>query len=311
MRTSHLTASFSALSALLAIACSSSSGSSVSNDQAAADVAKAFCQIYDSCADPYIQITYGNEPACEARFKIAVVPTLAANGTGATAGQYESCSADLAKTSCDDLLSRNLPKSCQTVAGTLADGTACGADAQCQGRLCRLANNSNCGACSSIVAAGGACDTDGECDVGLACANKVCTAYGASGASCDANHPCKLTLTCNSGTCGAPAEAGAACPGIGQAGCDTLKGLFCNTSSVCASFTVVAAGQPCGLVTNNSYALCSDAGICKGASGLTPGTCTAAAVDGASCDETNGPACVSPAICTGGVCKVPDPSTCK
>lgn len=310
MRTSRLLASVSASFAVFAIACSSSSSSSVSNDQAATDIAGAFCDATNKCSSLYIQISYGDVATCKTRFKLAVAPTLTANGTGATTSQYEACTADLAGASCDDLLARNLPQSCQTVAGTLADGAACGADAQCKGRLCRLADNSNCGACSSVVAAGGACTDSNQCDKALVCANSLCVAYGAAGASCDTNHPCKPTLSCTGGTCAVPGEAGATCPGIGTAGCDLLKGFFCNQQSVCATIGVSNAGGQCGLV-NGVYTTCSGGGLCKGAVGLTPGTCVAPAADGATCDDANGPPCLAPASCTGGVCKVSDPSSCK
>ena len=312
MRTSRLLASFSASAALFAIACSSSSGSSVSNDQAAADVAKAFCQKFQSCAPLYIQVSYGDEATCETRFKLAVAPTLTANGTGATTGQYESCSSELANASCDDMLSRNFPQSCRTVAGSLGDGTACGVDAQCKGKLCRLADNSNCGACSTIGAGGAACTSDSECDYGLTCANKVCVQYGAAGASCDTTHPCKPTLACNNGTCATPGEAGAACPMLGGGGCDTLKGLYCNASKVCASVATGNAGQACGYdVSAATYTVCTASGTCKLNTGSTAGTCMAPAADGAACDTTNGPSCTPPATCSGGVCKIADPSTCK
>jgi hypothetical protein len=295
----------------LVLACSSSnSSSSVSADQASTDVATAFCNQYNSCAPPFVQVTYGDIATCQARFKLAVAPTLAAKGTGATPAQYESCATALASASCDDLLSRNLPTSCQTVAGTLANGAACGEDSQCTGKYCNT-GTSTCGACSTVAAAGSACTSDNGCDYGLSCQNSVCTAYGASGATCDATHACKATLACVNGTCATPLEAGAACPTIGGAGCDTLKGLYCNTNKVCATYSFANAGQPCGLVSAQNYVVCSGGGFCKGAGALTPGTCEAPAADGAACDAVAGPTCLSPAICTSGVCKLDDPSTCN
>ncbi|MEO8877288.1 MAG: hypothetical protein ABI461_16965 [Polyangiaceae bacterium] len=304
-------ASLAIASASLVVACSSSSsGSSVSADTAENDLAKAFCAHYQSCASLFVQLTYGDSATCEARFKLSIAPSLTATGTGATPGQYETCSADIASASCADLLGRNLPKSCQTVAGTLADGAACGVDAQCKDKLCRKATDQDCGVCSSVAAAGGACVADGDCDIGLTCTNKVCTAYGAAGSTCDDTHTCNATLTCNNGTCAAPGEAGAACPALGTAGCDLLKGFFCNATKVCAQIGTAKAGQPCGLVSS-VYTICTGGGLCKGNTGITPGTCEATAADGAACDDTNGPPCLAPATCTNGACKITDPSTCK
>jgi len=282
----------------------------VSADQAASDVSKALCARYEACAPLFVQVTYGDTATCEARFKLSVTPTLTATGTGATPGQYESCSADLAAATCDQLLSRNLPQSCQTVAGTITDGTACGVDSQCTNKLCRKGDSATCGVCSSLAAAGGACVVDGDCSPNLNCTNKVCTTYGAAGASCDVTHPCDVTLTCTGGKCATPAEAGGTCAGLGQGGCDSLKGLFCNASSVCAQIATANAGQPCGLV-NGVYTACSAGGFCKGSTGVTPGTCEATVADGAACDVINGPPCLSPAICTSGVCKITDPTSCK
>jgi hypothetical protein len=296
----------------LVVACSSSNGgSSVSADQAATDVASSFCNKYNSCAAPFVQITYGDMATCQARFKLSVAPSLAANGTGATSAQYESCSKDLSAASCDDVLSRNLPQSCQTIAGTLANGAACGEDSQCTGKYCNIGTNSTCGACSTLAAAGGTCTTDSGCAYGLACNGGLCSADASAGATCDTTHVCKATLACVNGTCATPLEAGAACPAVGGPGCDTLKGLYCNTSKVCASYAFANAGQPCGLVSASSYAVCAGGGFCKGAAGLTPGTCEATAADGAACDAVAGPTCMSPATCTSGVCKITDPSSCK
>src|ERR1700691_1959085 len=96
--------SFSAIalsSITLVVACSSSGSSSVSADQAATDVSSAFCNKYNSCAGFFITGTYGDIPTCQARFKLSVLPTLSANGTGATPAQYESCSTDLANATCE------------------------------------------------------------------------------------------------------------------------------------------------------------------------------------------------------------------
>ena len=164
---------FALSSTALVVACSSSSGSAVSADQASTDVSQSFCAKYNSCAPFFITATYADIPTCQTRFKLSVLPTLTANGSGATAAQYESCATDLANATCENVLSRNLPTSCQTAAGTLADGTACGADAQCKDKLCRKGTGQTCGACSSQGAAGSVCAQDSDCAYGLACNSLV------------------------------------------------------------------------------------------------------------------------------------------
>ncbi|HEX7666793.1 MAG TPA: hypothetical protein VF407_19830 [Polyangiaceae bacterium] len=304
-------ASLSAAFTLALVACSSSSsGSSVSNDQASDDVAKAICQKYETCAPLFVQLGYGDEATCETRVKLLVLPSLTANGTGATTSQYETCVGDVSSASCDDVFSRNLPASCQTVAGTLADGMACGVDAQCKNKLCRIPSGQSCGVCSSVSVAGGDCVTDSQCDVGLTCIQDKCVPYGAAGASCDNAHPCKPTLACSSGTCATPGEAGAACPAAGQGGCDTLKGLFCGTDKVCAAVGTAAPGKACGFVDNTIVA-CTSGGRCQTPTDGGTGTCEAAAADGQACDDIAGPPCLAPATCANGVCKISDPTACK
>ncbi len=305
-------ASLGAALSISVLACSSSSGGSpVSDDQASVDVSKAFCQKYSSCAAALVQSQYGDEASCEARFKLSILPSLAATGTGATAAQYESCAGDLASATCEDILDRNLPKTCQTVAGTLADGSACGVDAQCKNKLCRIPDGQTCGVCSSVAAAGGACTADGQCDVGLKCSGGSCVAFGAAGASCDGTHPCKVTLYCNdSGTCATPGKAGATCTKVGVVGCDLLAGLWCSTSKVCTQLDSAAAGKQCGLIDSN-FAFCTGGSTCRTATGQPSGTCEAPAADGATCDAINGPSCLAPATCANGLCKIDDPAACK
>jgi hypothetical protein len=113
-----------------------------------------------------------------------------------------------------------------------------------------------------------------------------------------------------SGTCSAVLAAGATCDATAQ-NCDPFAGLYCDpTTKVCAKVTLVAAGASCGL-SSSGYAQCSGKGTCRRAGASQTGTCVAAAADGQTCDTVNGPDCVTPAVCTNGVCKLPDAASCK
>ncbi len=246
------------------------------------------------------------------RAKLGCMPALTAPGTSATPDKLDSCATAVDTLMCDALYTRNTPMACIPAAGKLANGSACGDDAQCMSTYCKKPAGNVCGVCGARSTAGGACSIDADCDYQLACANSVCVAYGALGASCDAGHPCAQPNVCKSGTCAAPAEAGQPCtPSLGGGDCDQTKGLFCNPSSatagVCAIATFVGPGQPCGLVGGGVVG-CSGGGLCK-RTGLM-GTCVAPAADGAACDATNGPPCLQPAECVGGVCKLPNPAGC-
>jgi hypothetical protein len=191
--------------------------------------------------------------------------------------------------------------------GTIAAGLACGDDAQCDTGRCRKAQDSTCGVCGPRAAAGDACQASDDCAYQLDCTTGGhCAAFVALSGSCDADHPCAPPLACKTGSCAVASGPGGPCARNGD--CDGTQGLFCNPlTSVCQLAAIVIPGLPCGAV-NGGYALCARSGVCR-MSGST-GTCVAPAADGAACDTTAGPACVPPAICTTGVCKLPDPASC-
>lgn len=310
----HLLALSASLVGIALVACSGDDASaSISAEAACDDAAKAYCAKVDECAPFFVKLAWGDVATCVGRVKINCVPGFSANGTSATPSRLSQCATDVKSLSCEDTLGRNLPVSCHTDPGTLADGAPCGVDAQCKGRLCRQAGGNACGACSTIGSAGAACERDEDCDSGLGCADKKCVTFAKAGATCGATQPCLRSLACNKGTCAAPLAAGAACePNTDQSQnpCDGAKGFFCHfQTKVCTSITAAAAGGACGLV-DNTIAICTAGGDCKVTTGLT-GTCQAAAADGATCDDAKGPKCVAPAKCIGGVCKITDPSTCK
>ncbi len=291
-------------------ACSSSSSTTGGGtpEQACGDALAAFCNRAQSCAPFFIQAAFGDVATCIARQKLTCHTRVTATGSGATASKLEACSQALAAASCDDILSGNTPAACQ-ISGSLGAGTACGDDSQCAAGYCKKSTGS-CGVCSARSKAGEACAGTADCTPGLACQG-TCVMPGAAGAACSASQPCQGSLVClvtaGAGTCTIPVGAGAACDPQSQ-NCDSRQGLFCNPlTTACATVQVVANGGACGL-TGGSFSVCTAAGKCSGA---LAGTCLAAAADGAACDTTNGPNCVSPATCINGLCQLPDPSSCR
>jgi hypothetical protein len=285
-------------------------------------VGNAYCARAQACAPAYVQLQWGDVATCSSKLGAELAGTLAATGTGDTPSQLESCVQALPGISCDDLLGRNVPAPCRAVAGSLANGAACGDDSQCSGGHCKIASGQTCGVCTTFAAAGSSCTVDGDCDYGLKClgnagAPSTCTAFVASGAMCDATHPCLPTLVCKGGACATPGAAGVSCnPKVGDT-CDNLHGVFCDTqSSTCKAIGFAKAGAACGLVSGTLTLCLSDGGstataACKGLAAPTyMGTCQAPAADGATCDATNGPFCVSPSVCVNGACKIDDPSGC-
>jgi hypothetical protein len=299
---------FSIWMALLTAGC----GSGVSADKACTDLAAAYCTEVSNCAEPLITLGYGDVATCQARLKLSCLPSLMAPNTAATPDKDDSCATALMTASCDSLYGRTTPAACVPSAGKLANGNACGDDAQCMSTYCKKAANSVCGVCGDKSAAGGACALDADCQDKLKCVTMVCQPLVAVGGMCDANHPCAQPNVCKGNVCAVPQEAGQTCATTGVqdifGDCNQTKGLECPPGThVCAPLMFAAAGQPCGLI-NMAFVGCAAAGHCK----LTGfmGTCLAPAADGAACDATNGPECTPPAQCVSGACKLPNPAAC-
>jgi hypothetical protein len=307
---------------LIAQACSGKSEPApVSDDQAAADAANAFCSRVSACVPALTSLQWGDASTCTSKYKNVLLGTLHATGTSATPASLEACAQAIPGASCDDLLDRNLPDPCRAKAGSLMDGQACGDNSQCTGKMCNIAPGKICGVCSAPAAAGAACQSNEDCDYGLDCvgaaAMKVCTARAAAGQPCDGAHTCLPTLACKAGTCGTPDPADTACV-AGKDTCDTAHGVFCNPiSSKCVKVTFAKPGGTCGIVSDG-IVLCESGGtdISTSCTGFkypaTPtGTCAAPAADGMACNDATGPTCVPPSICVNGACQVKDPSGCR
>jgi hypothetical protein len=299
----------------LVVACSgSTTSSSATPDQACNDAAQTLCNKISTCVPYILKVAYGDVATCVTRSKVNCVSGFSASGTSATPSSVETCVNDANAVSCDDLLARNGPSSCFTQPGQLADGAACGTDAQCKGTLCRMPADNSCGACSSPGVAGTCRARDADCDHGLVCTSSKCVAPGAAGAACNADTPCLASLACVSGKCVTALGAGVACTFVlNENPCSIVQGLFCNPKSkVCAQIGYADAGGQCGYF-NDNFVACTGSATCKGANLLTqtPGTCEAPATDGATCDTLQGGSCMPPARCISGLCKITDPTTCK
>jgi hypothetical protein len=324
MRTSAALVS-AALIGVSFTACSGSGGgSSVSAAQAASDVASALCTRIQACTPFLIQVAYGDLATCTSRTTATPTATLAAPGTGWVSSAAEECAQAIPGVSCDDALGNALPAACRPPAGQLALGAACGDSAQCASAYCNLGAGGKCGTCAAALGAtGSACFRDGDCAIGTVCNGSdltkkpevagQCAALGAAGAACDGARPCLKTLACSAGACATPGATSASCTQTGSdffGSCDELTGDYCSkaTGGACTTISLATAGGACGTI-NNALTSCSGSGTCPptGASA----TCVAPAADFGNCDPVNGPSCLSPAQCIGGVCTLPTPASCK
>ncbi len=273
-------------------------------------VATSICNKLNQCSPLVIKLTYGDVPTCVTRAAMSCASGTTASGASVTPAELGACADAYSKLDCADLMRGiNTPSECK-VTGTLANGTTCGADAQCKSGYCSV-KTGICGACADQVGAGKTCTTSNGCTSGLICnSSGVCATPVKAGGTCTSSLDCAAGLVCPTGskTCTAPVAAGQACTG---GDCDQLAGAFCNPqTNVCETIQVVAAGQPCGLVSG-AVVGCSGGGHCNIPTGSTQGTCQAPAADGAACDAQKGPTCLQPALCVNGQCTLSNPKNCN
>jgi hypothetical protein len=299
---------------------SSSSGSGdggTSPDKACTDLATSLCSKLASCAPAAIPVTTGDLATCIARTKLVCPALYMAPGTGGSPSSAEACAQAYTTASCDDVLGNKYPSGC-VVSGKQATGAPCGADGQCSpSDYCNLTTTQICGVCTQRVAAGGTCTLNDNCQFGMVCAYATnattgnCVVPGGQSATCDTTHPCLATLGCAAnGKCGPYLMQGAPCT---VQNCDVPHGLFCNpVSHACEQAQTVGPGSMCGYATaTGAYSVCLASARCAlPSASSTVGTCEATAMDGKSCDLTNGPHCFSPAYCAAGVCVLPS-ATCQ
>jgi hypothetical protein len=289
------------------------------DEQACSDYAASVCGNVQSCLPFYLQLTYGNLTSCTARKKAPCVSALAAHGSGATAAAVEACARALVTVSCADYLSNNLPSVCN-IQGSVATGGACGSDWQCAGTAgyCDISATASCGVCSARSGVGGNCLSDNDCLAGLACLSSapkpICAARGSEGSPCDPTHPCQATMVCAGAACALQPLVGAACQGSpgDVSSCDSYSaahGLYCDGTH-CVQGAIATVGQTC-LSPPKGVTFCSGNVNCVATSFTGPATCPAPIADGAPCAAPGGGECQAPALCVGGTCRLPDPSSCN
>jgi hypothetical protein len=250
------------------------------------DLITARCEKTIACRPFASQLLFPDVPSCVA-VSGAICPEIdELPGNAQPVADYEACAAAYRAASCDSELSWDLPGSvlysnhpppCDTKPGTLADGSPCFANSQCQGARCDHSTGAVCGACGQPGPVGGACQLASDCEQGLLCGGGACAEPAVAGQNCDAAHACQGGLYCANGVCAALLGAGAACASTVE--CDRRQGLSC-TSGICQPFTLASTGEPCdalGTVYCRAPAYCSQAPDAGG------GTCTAPAPNGSPC----------------------------
>jgi len=303
----------------------------VSAAQACADNARERCARLQICSPTDVELRYGSVSTCETRETRNCATSIAEPLTGNTPAAVEACAGAYAGWACVDYLNGvNIPLPCRQQLGPVINGGFCALDGECESGFCATAPGSACGTCTAPPKLGASCARLTSCGPGLTCTpdTAACVHFGVRGATCGKGAVCGVGLSCvgvdltpnTQGLCQpAGQKPGAPCdPTLRTAaGCDRNAGLVCNaTSKACQKVVVATAGQPCGDDVGGQPAYCQAEGDCTGGSSTKPGSCAAAAADGARCDLVNGPACVIPARCiahegTSGTCQYSGEQTCR
>jgi hypothetical protein len=289
-------------------------GEEVTPMQACTEFSQSFCGKLFSCLALVVNLAYGDPATCVERQRLTCTPAFGLNGNSTTPQRLRECAQAVAGITCADLANSNVPAACRPVPGQLADGAACGSNAQCRSTYCRAEpGGGGCGRCTARAKAGESCAAT-SCEQDLACGrDQRCapTMLVGEGATCGGGALCQYPLTCLQGRCVRLLGAGAECGGPAMPVCDVYSGLACNlVSRRCEMVHLATPGEPCGLV-GNAITLCRGGGSCKVPMGMNMGTCVAPVMDGGMCDPRNNLVCLSPASCTAGTCTVFNPTMCR
>lgn len=279
-------------------------------ESACKDFAAAICGQYSRCSPFLLEVAFGDQSTCEERLMPRCLEAPDVDGSAVTAGNVAECADAYEAQSCEESFGAS-PVICN-VPGEKADGETCATGAECKGNICD-GPSSECGKCTSALAAGEACDgaTD-YCDAGLFCgASSKCESYAKKGEACTDTKPCDGGLSCDGGKCAAPAGIGDDCTNVS---CDLNAGGFCSQkTNKCIKIGIAKLGASCGYDTAaDTIALCEADTRCELAPMMATGTCTALSKGGEACSiDANGTAnCISGYDCINSKCTTDYP-TCK
>ena len=322
---------------LVLIGCTTHDGP-VAIDDLGSRVVDAVCQQYVRCG------VFTNQSFCAATFRIHEQDIVAAVKDGTVkydGGKAADCLAAFSADTCDPTTheARVEPQACKdTFKGTVADGGACEVNEQCVSQSCNLQSCSMAccpGTCAPTPAAPAAIGQPctGACADGAFCKSGTCAALLAAGTTCQSDSDCDYGLACVGATgaekCAAAPSAGQAC--VSHYGSSTpssciVEGLTCDTTAMkCVAFldsgaTCSAQGPQCkqDLACDPTTSKC-------GALPAVGQSCSGSCAVGAFCDFSgtgkcvavlpDGQACTSDEACQSGNCdttttKCTEPATC-
>ena len=330
-----------------ALALTAASGCSTSHDNGNSAACDSYFNVVfaGKCNGPLIAPS--DVDRVRQRFNTECTSTLSLPGVAISASQLNACQSAIEASGCSQLNEESGP--CAFQRGTLAAGTECINDSQCQSGACLTDNsgadggNPSCGACGPVAGEGQPCSS-GTCGPNLACVTTnssstcVAIAYGDSGATCDgATNQCKPGLVCDfmTGQCataggmGSPCSSEEAClaplvcpvsgmpstcQNPGQTGASCSEDVDCVSGLGCDS-----TSSMCGSVTwvaagqpCGGNTRCT-VGYCpENETQSGGGTCPTVIADGQACQEGDtASTCDSLAQCQDGKCVLGYDNLCR
>ena len=296
------------------VACSSSDDEDAAATSASFQaLAEAQCQLSARCSPLNLKIQFGDVARCTNVLSTALGAQTNLGGLLVTQGQVDGCKASLASRACNE----TTDNAACAFKGMLADGVACGVNAQCASGSCFYAATNgvvaDCGICTARAVEGQSCAAS-ACAGGLNCKkSSKCVVPAAVNGACTDSFDCAGVLECVEAKCVAPLPKGAACTET-SAPCDGSQGLICvsqnATTNTCIEIGVAQVGETCGFIEAENTVKACQRSSCATAGNANSGTCVAFKPAGAACSPQDVP-CDSGLECRSGTCKQPDASVCK
>jgi hypothetical protein len=267
------------------------------------DFGIAWCEKARQCQTLDVE-NLGGPSGCPGRMAIWCQAQLASpTDSNWSAAAFKTCITSWAALTCDEWRDFDLEilkgPSC-VVPGKRGEGAGCWSFAQCGSGECL--GETVCGTCRPRIPADGRCEFDSQCLRGLVCGQMKCAVPMNLGGACSDSRPCRRSLLCRNGTCGPRAREGEACAGHE----DCAGGLLCNFDRHTCARAAVSTDQCGSDQPDGTVQFCAGGSTCEQASL----TCVATAGDNASCVADGTPACLWPAVCSGGTCRLARPVDC-
>lgn len=294
----------SLLAGLLLLSCEGDGGGAGGGgegvDGACAALAESVCGRVAECAPVRLGIglwngrSFGSEMGCVERFALACATWVDLADGRLGPGALSDCAGTIEAAPCHEaiLAFESDPPACAAPLGDRGEGEGCLSGLQCASGYCDPGNES-CGVCAPRP-------------------SWLDVSKGAEGEGCDNEDQCSRYLRCVEGECAPGGDLGAACADTSE--CHEVEALSCGGGWLCEERAIAAADEACSPYEESATGVTAACGAgldCVNPNDLGTGHCEAYAEDGGACDSYEGPFCLFPATCLGGVCVVPSASTCS